>query len=222
MGSWHNDHWKNHGDAEPTSGRNWTLVFEENWPGVGILNLKLIVIHISNNCWGFGEMCQMSQWMVQTPQESTGLLQPGMFGAKMFTKVLVKSSTSPLCGNHLPAVGATNHPKSMVVPEKKWSRRVVNGIINHPIFACVFFLHFKGTQTCAKKIAKLILRWRVKFLFSPSTPRFFPIDSMAMTKRNRWRLEVPTIYVWPIFQALISGHVPIKYGQKHATNVPPF
>ena len=39
---------------------------------------------------------------------------------------------------------------------------------------------------------------------------------------NQWpfqepKLEVPTIYVWPIFQAEISGNIPTKYGQKYGT-----
>ena len=34
-------------------------------------------------------------------------------------------------------------------------------------------------------------------------------------------MEVPIPYIRPIFQALISGNIPTKYGQKYGT-VPPF
>ena len=30
-----------------------------------------------------------------------------------------------------------------------------------------------------------------------------------------------SIYVWPMFQALVSGNIPTKYGQTYGTNVPP-
>ena len=46
-------------------------------------------------------------------------------------------------------------------------------------------------------------------------------------KRCQWpfqgpKLEVPNIYIMPIFKGLISGNILPKYGQKYGTNVPPF
>ena len=36
------------------------------------------------------------------------------------------------------------------------------------------------------------------------------------------KLEVPTIYFRPIFEAYVHGNIPITYGLKYGTNVPPF
>ena len=47
----------------------------------------------------------------------------------------------------------------------------------------------------------------------------YPITSKAISGTDL--LEVPTIYVWPMFQAYVSGYTS-KYGQKYGTNVPPF
>ena len=45
--------------------------------------------------------------------------------------------------------------------------------------------------------------------------------SMAMTKRSRLIGGTDSIYFWHIFQALVSGNIPTKYGQTYGTNVPP-
>ena len=34
-------------------------------------------------------------------------------------------------------------------------------------------------------------------------------------------MEVPTIFLRPIFQAYVFENIPRKYGQKYGTNVPP-
>jgi len=57
--------------------------------------------------------------------------------------------------------------------------------------------------------------------------KFFFYDLLAVTISlaisGTDLLEVPIPYIRPIFQALISGNIPTKYGQKYGTStVPPF
>ena len=48
------------------------------------------------------------------------------------------------------------------------------------------------------------------------------IESMGDLQEPRTIGGTDSIYFWPMLQALVSGNIPRKYGQKYGTNVPPF